>query len=70
MTAAPHDPDQTPDEADLAERARPEDDVPSSGSFAEPGLDAGTAAGDPLAGVGTPNDPPVYPDGADEHLDG
>ncbi|CAA9372734.1 MAG: hypothetical protein AVDCRST_MAG47-1388 [uncultured Nocardioidaceae bacterium] len=70
MTNSSQDADQTPDVADLAERAHPEDKVPSSGAFDDPSLDAGTAGGDPLAGVGTPDEPPVHPDGAEEHLDG
>jgi hypothetical protein len=45
-------------------------DTPSSGSFTDPSTGSGTAAGDPLAGVGTPEDKPVYPDGADEALEG
>ena len=46
-------------------------DAPSSGSFGGDTTDtedAGTAAGDPLAGTGTPSEPPVYPDGSDESM--
>jgi hypothetical protein len=46
-------------------------DAPSSGSFGgdtSDTEDAGTAAGDPLAGTGTPSEPPVYPDGSDESM--
>jgi hypothetical protein len=76
MTPGPVD---TPDE-----RANPAADVtspgdplstgreaPSSGSFGadtEDSEDTGTAAGDPLAGTGTPEEPPVYPDGSDESM--
>lgn len=45
-------------------------DTPSSGSFEEPATDSGTAAGDALAGVGTPEEEPVYPDGSDETFEG
>jgi hypothetical protein len=43
-------------------------EAPSSGSFGgdtEDTEDGGTAAGDPLAGTGTPEEPPVSPDGSD-----
>jgi hypothetical protein len=43
-------------------------EAPSSGSFGGDTSDvedAGTAAGNPLAGTGTPEEPPVYPDGSD-----
>jgi len=46
-------------------------DAPSSGSFGgatEDTENTGTAAGDPLAGTGTPEEPPVYPDGSDESM--
>ena len=46
-------------------------DAPSSGSFGGDTSDiedAGTAAGDPLAGTGTPSEPPVYPDSSDEGM--
>ena len=46
-------------------------DAPSSGSFGgdtSDTEDAGTAAGDPLAGTGTPQEPPVYPDGSEESM--
>ena len=46
-------------------------DAPSSGSFGADTHDSeetGTAAGDPLAGTGTPADEPVYPDGSDESM--
>lgn len=42
--------------------------APPSGSFGGDTADVedtGTAAGDPLAGTGTPEEPPVYPDGSD-----
>ena len=45
-------------------------DTPSSGSFTEPSTDSGTAAGDALAGVGTPEEQPAYPDGSDETYEG
>ena len=67
--------------ADSDERANPAADVtspgdplttgrsaPSSGSFGDDTTDTedtGTAVGDPLAGTGTPDEPPVYPDGSD-----
>jgi hypothetical protein len=63
-----HSNDSPPDVADLGRRARPDENTPSSGPFDEPGTDGGTAAGNPLEGVGTPEEEPVYPDGADEHL--
>ena len=43
-------------------------EAPSSGSFGggtSDTEDAGTAAGNPLAGTGTPEEPPAYPDGSD-----
>ena len=43
-------------------------EAPSSGSFGsdtEDTEDTGTAAGDPLAGTGTPSEPPAYPDGSE-----
>ena len=45
-------------------------DAPSSGSFRETTdtEPTGTAAGDPLAGVGTPDEPPVRPDGSDDTI--
>ena len=46
-------------------------DAPSSGSFGgetSDTEDTGTAAGDPLAGTGTPSEDPVYPDGSDESM--
>ena len=46
-------------------------EAPSSGSFGGDTADTedtGTAAGDPLAGTGTPSEPPVYPDGSDESM--
>ena len=46
-------------------------DAPSSGSFGGDDSDTedtGTAAGDPLAGTGTPEEDPVYPDGSDESM--
>ena len=46
-------------------------EAPSSGSFGGDTGDtegSGTAAGDPLAGTGTPDDQPVYPDGSDESM--
>lgn len=66
MTSSPDD--QTA--ADLGDRARADEDTPSSGSFEEPATDAGTAAGDPLAGVGRPDEEPAYPDGAEETFEG
>jgi hypothetical protein len=42
------------------------EDAPSSGSFEDAATDTGTAAGDPLAGVGTPDTEPVYPEGSEE----
>ena len=46
-------------------------EAPSSGSFGQATSDtedAGTAVGDPLAGTGAPQEPPVYPDGSDESM--
>lgn len=46
-------------------------EAPSSGSFGQDTSDTentGTAAGDPLAGTGTPEEPPVYPDGSEESM--
>jgi hypothetical protein len=46
-------------------------DAPSSGSFGgatEDTEDTGTAAGNPLAGTGTPEEPPAYPDGSEESM--
>lgn len=43
-------------------------EAPSSGSFGGDTHDiedTGTAAGNPLAGTGRPEEPPVYPDGSD-----
>lgn len=73
------DPDDRPDEraTPAADVTSPGDplttgrDAPSSGSFGgdtEGTEDRGTAAGDPLAGTGTPEEPPVYPDGSDESM--
>ncbi len=47
-------------------------DAPSSGPFGGDTADAevtGTAAGNPLAGVGAPEQPTVRPDGSEESLD-
>jgi len=62
--------EHTPRAADVTSPAEPlsagREATPSS-SFLSPEADAtGTAAGDPLAGTGTPDSPPVVPDGADE----
>ena len=46
-------------------------EAPSSGSFGGDTADTeegGTSAGDPLAGTGTPEEPPVYPDGSNESM--
>jgi hypothetical protein len=48
----------------------PRGDAPSSGSFEDPSTDSGTAAGDALAGVDSPEEPPAYPDGSDETFEG
>ena len=42
------------------------DDAPSSGPFEDGSEEGGTASGDPLAGVGTPDEEPVYPEGSDD----
>lgn len=71
-TAASNGPDRTADPA--ADVTSPGDplttgrDAPSSGSFGSDthdSEDTGTAAGNPLAGTGTPEEPPVYPEGSD-----
>ena len=65
-------PDLSPDPAaDVTSPGHPLSsggDAPSSGSFGgDTGdtEDTGTAAGNPLAGTGTPQEPPVYPEGSD-----
>ena len=79
MTTDPAAPADLANTAD--ERANPAADVtspgdplstgrnaPSSGSFGSDTSDVedtGTAAGDPLAGTGTPEEPPVYPEGSE-----
>ncbi len=72
MTSAPNGPEKTAHPA--ADVTSPGDplttggDAPSSGSFGSDTNDtedAGTAAGNPLAGTGTPEEPPVYPEGSD-----
>ena len=69
------DPSETPTRAaDVTSPGEPLStgrDAPSSGSFGGDTTDAeqtGTAAGDPLAGVGTPDEPPVRPEGSDETI--
>ncbi len=62
--------EHTPRAADVTSPGEPlsagRDAVPSS-SFLDTDVDErGTAAGDPLAGTGTPDSEPVIPDGADE----
>jgi hypothetical protein len=45
--------------------------APSSGSFGDTTTDtedSGTSAGNPLAGTGSPEDEPVYPDGSEESM--
>jgi hypothetical protein len=70
-TSPPNRPDpeeHTPRAADVTSPGEPlsagRDAAPSS-SFTDTG-EGGTAAGDPLAGTGTPDSEPVVPDGADE----
>ena len=69
-------PDHSPDhshgpDADVTWPGHPHSsgrEAPSSGSFGSDTSDTedtGTAAGDPLAGTGTPQEPPVYPEGSD-----
>lgn len=72
MTTSPNDSDHSADRtADVTSPGDPLTtgrDAPSSGSFGSDTHDtedAGTAAGDPLAGTGTPQEPPVYPEGSE-----
>jgi hypothetical protein len=61
--------DVSDDQADVTSPGDPAtrgEDAPSSGSFEDSSTDTGTAAGDPLAGVGTPDSEPVYPEGSDK----
>jgi hypothetical protein len=62
--------EETTDVADLGDRARADESTPSSGPFDSGAAETGTAAGDPLAGVGTPQEEPAYPEGSEEHLEG
>jgi hypothetical protein len=60
----------SPRTADVTSPADPQsyvsDSVPTSGPISQPSTQGhGTASGDPLAGVGTPESQPVYPGGAD-----
>jgi hypothetical protein len=49
-----------------ADREPVPNDAPSSGPFEDGSEESGTASGDPLAGVGTPDEEPVYPEGSDD----
>jgi hypothetical protein len=65
-TAAKHG--HTPRPADVTSPTEPlstGEDAPSSSAMSADEPVGGTAAGDPLAGIGTPTNP-VEPDGADE----